>query len=163
MKHLVLSSDLRELEVDTLTGESLVDLGVSVESVVNTTTLLLVKNDLEDLGTVLLGAHALADNLDREDEIGQDGVVDGSECARTRTLLGLGSTGAVGALGAGKDAAGRNDEDVTVGELLLELTGQADVGVSIEGGFDRGQEWMSGIITAAEPCGSPGGEGRERR
>lgn len=130
-KHLVLLGNNGELEVDTLAGESLVDLGVGVESVVNTTTLLLVKNDLEGLGAVLLGAHALANNLDGEDEVSEDSVVDGSESARTGTLLGLRSARAVGALGAGEDTAGSDDEDVAVRELLLELTGQTGRGVSL--------------------------------
>ena len=46
------------------------------------------------------------------------------QSARTGTLLGLRGAGAVGALGAGKDAAGSDDQDVAVGELLLELTGE---------------------------------------
>jgi hypothetical protein len=123
--HLVLSGGDGELEVNTLAGQSLVDLRVGVEAVVNTTTLLLVKNDLEDLGAVLLGAHALANNLDGVDEVGKDGVVDSSQSARTRALLGLAGARAVAALGAGQDAAGSDDEDVAVRELLLELTGQA--------------------------------------
>ena len=124
--HLVLGGSDGELEVDTLAGQSLVDLRVGVEAVVNTTTLLLVKNDLEDLGAVLLGAHALANDLDGVDEVGKDGVVDSSQSARTRALLGLAGARAVAALGAGQDAAGSDDEDVAVGELLLELTGQAE-------------------------------------
>lgn len=116
---------LRELEVDTLARQALVDLGVGVEPVVHTTALLLVEDDLEDLAVVLLGADALADDLDRVDKVGEDGVVDGSERTRTRALLGLGSAGAVAALGARQDAAGGDDEDVAVGELLLELTGEA--------------------------------------
>ena len=124
--HLVLGGSDGELEVDTLAGQSLVDLRVGVEAVVNTTTLLLVKDDLEDLGAVLLGAHALANDLDGVDEVGKDGVVDSSQSARTRALLGLAGARAVAALGAGQDAAGSDDEDVAVGELLLELTGQAE-------------------------------------
>jgi len=125
--HLVLGGSDGELEVDTLAGQSLVDLRVGVEAVVNTTTLLLVKNDLEDLGAVLLGAHALANNLDGVDEVGKDGVVDSSQSARTRALLGLAGARAVAALGAGQNAAGSDNEDVAVRELLLELTGQTEV------------------------------------
>jgi len=51
--------------------------------------------------------------------------VDGSECSRTRALLCLVGARAVGALGAGKDAARGDEEDVAVGELLLELTSEA--------------------------------------
>ena len=121
--HLVLGV-LGELEVDTLAGEALVDLGVGVEPVVNTATLLLVENNLEDLGAVLLGAETLADDLDGVDEVGEDGVVDSGESPGLGALLGLAGAGPVGALGAGQDAAGSNDQDVAVGELLLELTGE---------------------------------------
>lgn len=115
---------LGELEVDTLASQTLVDLRVGVKTVVNTATLLLVKDDLEDLGVVLLGADALANDLDGVDEVGKDGVVDGSEGPGDGTLLGLGGAAAVAALGAGQDAAGSDDQHVAVGELLLELTGE---------------------------------------
>lgn len=118
-------TSLGELEDDATASEAAVDLGVGVEAVVNTTTLLLVEDDLEGLGVVLLGAEALADNLDGVDEVGKDGVVDGSQSARTGALLLLGVARAVGALGAGENAARGQDEDVAVGELLLELTGEA--------------------------------------
>ena len=51
--------------------------------------------------------------------------MDGGERTRARALLGLGVAGAVAALGARQDAAGRDDQDMAVGELLLELTGEA--------------------------------------
>lgn len=125
-RHLVVGgTSLGELEDDATASEAAVDLGVGVEAVVNTTTLLLVEDDLEGLGVVLLGAEALADDLDGVDEVGKDGVVDGSQSARTGALLLLGVARAVGALGAGENAARGQDEDVAVGELLLELTGEA--------------------------------------
>lgn len=124
--HLVVgSSALGELEVDALASEALVDLRVGVEPVVDTTALLLVENDLENLAAVLTGAETLADDLDRIDEVGQDGVVDGGEGPRLWALLRLRAAGPVGALGTGQDATGSNDQDVAVGELLLELTGEA--------------------------------------
>ena len=48
-----------------------------------------------------------------------------SQSSRTGTLLLLGVAGAGGALGAGEDLALGDDQDVAVGELLLELTGKA--------------------------------------
>jgi len=78
---LVLRSSLGELEGDTTASQAPVDLRVGVEPVVNATTLLLVKDDLEGLGAVLLGAEALADDLDGVDKIGQDGIVDSGESA----------------------------------------------------------------------------------
>lgn len=98
-------TSLGELEVDVAAGQSSVDLRVGVESVVDATALLLVEDDLEGLAAVLLGADALADDLDGVGEIGQDGVVDSGQGAGTRTLLLEGVAGAGGALGAGEDTA----------------------------------------------------------
>jgi hypothetical protein len=122
---LVLGTALGELEVDVAASEAAVDLGVSVQAVVDATTLLLVKDDLEELAAVLLGAETLADNLNGVGEVGQDGVVDSGESAGAGTLLLLGVARAGRALGAGQDAARGEDQDVAVGELLLELTGEA--------------------------------------
>ena len=123
---LVLSGGLGELEVDVAASEATVDLGVGVEAVVDTTTLLLVEDDLEGLATVLLGAHTLANDLNGVGEVSKDGVVDGSQSARTGALLLLGVARAGGTLGAGQNAARSEDQDVAVGELLLELTGEAE-------------------------------------
>jgi hypothetical protein len=55
--------------------------------------------------------------------------VDSGESPGLGTLLGLVGARAVGALGAGENAAGSNDQDVAVGELLLELTGETLLGL----------------------------------
>jgi hypothetical protein len=122
---LELSGGLGELEVHVAACKAAVNLGVGVESVVNTDALLLVKDNLEELAAVLLGADALANNLDGEAEIGQDGIVDSSQSAGAGALLLLGVAGASRSLGAGKDAARGEEQDMAVRELLLELTGQA--------------------------------------
>lgn len=116
---------LGELEVDVSARQAAVDLGVGVESVVDTTTLLLVKDDLEELAAVYLGAQTLADNLDGVDEVSKDGIVDSSQSSRTGSPLLEGVARAGRALGSGKDAARGDDQDMAVGELLLELTSQA--------------------------------------
>jgi hypothetical protein len=116
---------LGELEVDVAASEAAVDLGVGVQAVVNATTLLFVKDDLEGLAAVLLGADTLTDDLDGVGEIGKDSVVDSSESAGTGALLLLGVAAAGRTLGAGQDAARGEDQDMAVGELLLELTGEA--------------------------------------
>ena len=100
-QHLVLSTALRELKANTTSSQLLVDLGVSIESVVNTSLLLLIEDDLQDLGAILLGAETLADNLNWVDEIAEDGVVNGSECSGTWSLLGLRGSGTVASLWAG--------------------------------------------------------------
>lgn len=118
---------LGEFENNAATSQSSVDLAVSIQTVVNTTTLLLVKNDLDGLAAVLLGADTLSDNLNRVDDIGQDGVVHSSQSTRTGTLLSESVSGADGTLGARKDTARSDDDNVAVRELLLELTSQSAV------------------------------------
>ena len=96
---------MRELKSNTTASQLPVDLGVSIESVVHTSLLLLIEDNLQCLAAIFLGAETLADDLDGVDEVGEDGVVNGGECSRTGSLLGEGCSGAVGALGAGENAA----------------------------------------------------------
>jgi len=124
--NLILSSTaLRELKANTTASQASVDLAVGIESVVNTSLLLLVEDDLQDLAAIFLGAETLADNLNGVHEVGQDGVVDGGQGSRARTLLGLRGAGAVAALWARENAAAGEDQDMAVGELLLELAGES--------------------------------------
>jgi hypothetical protein len=148
---------LGELEGDAAAGELAVDLGVGVEAVVDAAALLLVEDDLEGLVAVLLGAEALADDLDGVDEVGEDGVVDGGQGAAVGALLLLAVAGAGGALGARQDAARGQEEDVAVGELLLELTGEA--GMVLEGAEhdESGGEGSLPLLDAVEAL--QGGDG----
>jgi hypothetical protein len=124
--HLVLrDTTLRELKTNTTTSQLAVDLRVGIESVVNTSLLLLIEDNLQDLAAIFLGAETLAHDLDGVDEVSEDGVVHGGQCSGTGALLSEGCAAAVGALGAGEDTARGEDQDVAVGELLLELTGEA--------------------------------------
>lgn len=158
------SASLRELKGDGAARQSSVDLGVGVESVVDTATLLLIEDNLQQLAVVLLGAQTLADDFDGVDEVGEDGVVDGSQSSRTGSLLLLGVAGASGSLGAGQDAARGKDQDVAVGELLLELTGEAVKIVSLRA-FDTRMvcEDQECGLTAAELGGNQPGRGRGQR
>ena len=51
--------------------------------------------------------------------------MDCSQSSRPWSLLLLAGSGSVGALGTRENTAGSEDEDMAVGELLLELAGQA--------------------------------------
>ena len=126
---LELSAALGELEHNVAAGQPTVDLAVSVETVVNTTLLLLVQDNLQGLAAVLLGADALADDLDGVDEVSEDGVVDGGQSAGTGALLSLVGARVDGALGAGQNAALSHEEDMAVRELLLQLAGEAVVAI----------------------------------
>ena len=50
--------------------------------------------------------------------------MDSGQCSGTGSLLSLRGSGTVATLGAGQNSAGGEDENVAVGELLLELTGE---------------------------------------
>jgi hypothetical protein len=127
-KHLVLSSAaLGELERNTSASQLSVDLRISIKSVINTALLLLIENDLQQLSTIFLGSETLADDLNGVDEVGENGIMDGGQCSGTGALLCLAGAGTVGSFGAGENTAGSENENVTVGELLLELTGETGV------------------------------------
>jgi len=124
--HLVLGTllSLGEVERNVAASETSVDLRVCVQSVVNTTSLLLVQNDLQVLASIFLGTDTLANNLDWVYEVAEDSIVDSSKSSGTRTLLGLGSSGSVASLWAGENATSSEDYDVAVREFLLELAGE---------------------------------------
>lgn len=124
------STTLRELKAHTTTRQLLVHLRVSIKSVINTTLLLLIKHNLQDLATVFLSAETLADNLDWVDQVVEDGVVDGRQCSGAGSLLGLRGSRAVASLWAGEDSARGEDQDVTIGELLFEFTSKTGGGDS---------------------------------
>ncbi len=155
------SAGLGELEDDATASQAAVDFRVGVEPVVDAATLLLVQDDLESLGAVLLGAETLADNLDGVDEVGQDGVVHGSEGARAGALLLEGVARAAGALGAGEDAARGEDQDMAVRELLLQLAGEAGAGSATSPSTISASP--TGVLTAAGHGGSPAARGRGQR
>jgi hypothetical protein len=100
---------LRELKRNTTTSQLSVHFRVGIESVVNASFLLLIEDNLQDLAAILLGAETLADNLNGVDKICEDGVVNGSQCPGTGSLLCEGSSGAVRSLWAGENAAGSED------------------------------------------------------
>lgn len=124
--HLVIGTTADgELEVASSASQLAVNLRVGVESEVNTTSLLLIKDNLQDLAAILLGAQSLANNLDRVDDISEDGIVNGGESSRSWSLLCLAATRSVGSLGSWKNTAGCEEEDVTVAEFLLEFAGKS--------------------------------------
>jgi hypothetical protein len=63
--------------------------------------------------------------------------VDCSQCSAARTLLSLRCARAVGALGAGKNAAGGENQNVAIRELLFELTGKAVLSFLLADGAPR--------------------------
>jgi len=65
--------------------------------------------------------------------------VHGSQSSGTWSLLGLAGSAAVGALGTGQNTARSDHDDVTVGELLLELAGQALLDF-VEAGEERDRD-----------------------
>ena len=115
LKPLILrSTSLRKLKVNALARQPLVNLAVGVETIVDPAPLLLVQDDLEDLRLVLPLTQPLADNLDRVDEVVQDGVVHRGQGAAARTLLLLAGARSVRTLRSREDAARGDDQHVAV-------------------------------------------------
>lgn len=111
----------RELKHNMLARQLLIDLAERIDLIVDASALLRVQEDLDDFMAVLFGADALADDLGRVHEVGQDRVVHGRQGARARALL----RDAAAARGEWEDAALCNEQDVAVGELLFELACEA--------------------------------------
>jgi hypothetical protein len=131
-----LGADLGELEDDVLASELTIDLAKSIDLVVNTSTLLGIKENLDNLVAVLLRTYTLADDLGGVDKITKDSVMDGGESPTARTLL----LDARAATRKREDATLSNEDDVAVGELLLELTGESVRSISFrfEGPKEQG-------------------------
>lgn len=104
-----------------LACQLLIDLAERIDLIVDARALLRVQEDLDDLVAVLLGADALADDLGRVHEVGQDRFVHGCQGARAWALL----RDAAAARGEWEDAAQGNEQHVAVGELLFELACEA--------------------------------------
>ena len=116
-----LTADLGELEDDVLASELTIDLAEGIDLVVNTSTLLGIKENLDNLVAILLRTHTLADDLGGIDKVTEDSVMDGGESSAARTLL----LDARAAARKREDAALSNEDDVAVGKLLLELTSES--------------------------------------
>lgn len=119
------------------TSELLVNSLVGVKAILDGLLILGVEDDLVLLGTVSLDADALTSDLNGVDHVVKDGVVDGSEGARLRALLG-GS--AVEARSGGEDAALSDNDDLLLGKLLLELTDQLSLDATEVLGQTEGDE-----------------------
>ena len=91
-----------------------IDFRVCVESVVHATPLLLVQDDLQYLASIFLGSESLANNFNREDNVGEDGVMNSGQGSAAWAFLGLGGAGSVGALGARQNASRREDQNMAV-------------------------------------------------
>jgi hypothetical protein len=76
----------------------------------------------DELSTVLCDPCPLSDDLGRPYHLVEDLLVDGSEGSGTRSLLLVG--GSRVSLGFGEDTSLGEEDDVFVGKLLLELSGE---------------------------------------
>lgn len=110
----------REHEADVAAGELLVDRREAVELVLKRGGVLRVEEALDQAAAVGGNARALASDLRGVDKVLEDRLVHGGEGARVRTGLLV----AVLSAGLAEDAALADEDNVTVRELLLELTGE---------------------------------------
>lgn len=110
-----------DLENNLLAGKLVVNSLERLELVVNDSRVLVVEDNLLELGTTDLVSDALANNLGGENKVLKDTVVDSSKSSGNGSLLSL----TVAATGLGEDAALSKENNVAVRELLLQLTGQS--------------------------------------
>jgi hypothetical protein len=85
-------------------------------------TLATVNIHSDELSTVLCNPCPLSNDLGRPYHLVEDLLVDGSEGSGTRSLLLVG--GSRVSLGFGEDTSLGEEDDVFVGKLLLELSGE---------------------------------------
>lgn len=96
---------------------------ISIQPIIHLSPLLLIRYHLQHLTPTLPRSRPLTHNFNRVHNITENGIVDGGKDAGMKALLGLRGARAVGTFGTGKDAAGGEEEDVTVGEFLFEFAG----------------------------------------
>lgn len=102
-----------------LVGELSVDSGKGISSALNIGLVLGIKVNLHDTLSVDLDAGSLPNDFGRVDEVVQDGLVDSRQCARAWA----GSVRLVTAVeGLSKNGTLGDNENVTSGELLFQLT-----------------------------------------
>ena len=113
----------RKLKANPLLRQLPSHFRISVQPIIHTSPLLLIEYHLQHLTPTLPRSRPLTHNFNRVHNITENGIVDGGKDAGMRALLGLRGARAVGTVGTGKDAAGGEEEDVTVGEFLFEFAG----------------------------------------
>lgn len=112
-----------DLEHDLLTGQFVVDGLEGFQLVVDLLNILGVQQDLLDLVTTDQVSDSLANDFGWENQVFQDLVVDSSQSSGSWSLLKLSrSSGWLW-----QDSSFGQEDDVTVWELLFQLTGQLDL------------------------------------
>lgn len=134
------------LKHNLLAGQLGVQLLERVQLVVDGGGVGRVQVDLADLLATNQVSDSLADNLGGEHKVLQDGVVDSGQSSGLRSLLQqLRLSG-----GLGEDLALTQEDDVSVGELLLQLSGQSDLDLSVSGERGRGDEDGQDLLATSD-------------
>jgi hypothetical protein len=145
VNYLELNSS-RELKDNVLASELLVDSRESVDLVFKRSGILGIEEDLEGLGAIDLLTESLTNDFGRENEVIQDSVVDSSQSTRSGTRL----LGVVTTAGNSQDTTLSNEDNVTVRELLLELTGKTSLNL-VESSLARdGDKDDNSLLTGTE-------------
>ena len=141
-----LTLSLGELKSDSLASELVVNRLERLELIVNDSGVLVVKDNLLELTTTNGVLNTLANNLRGENKVFEDSIVDSSQSSGVRTLLSRLSTTAR----LGEDGALSNENNVTVAELLLELTGQSLLNLVNSGEERRRDENDNSLLTTSD-------------
>jgi hypothetical protein len=145
VNYLELNSS-RELEGNILASELLVDSRESVNLVFKRSGILGIEEDLEGLGAIDLLTESLTNDFGRENEVIQDSVVDSSQSTRSGTRL----LTVVTTTGNSQDTTLSNENNVTVRELLLELTSKTSLNLVETRLAGNGDEDDNSLLTGTE-------------
>lgn len=129
-----------------LTGHLGVQLLERVQLVVDGVGVLRVQVHLADLGTTDQVSDSLTDDFGGEDQVFEDGVVDGGQGSRPGSLLLLSRLSG----GLGQDLSFTQEHDVSVGELLFQFTGQSSLDLLVSGERGRGDEHHQHLLTTGD-------------
>lgn len=122
------------LEDNLLTGQLVVQLGEGVELVVNGRGVLGVQQDLLDLRATNQVSDSLTGDLGREHQVLQDLVVHSGQGSGSWSLLELSGLSSW----LWQDSSLSQEHNVSVWELLLELSSQSGLNLSVA---DQGRNW----------------------
>jgi hypothetical protein len=137
----------REFEDGILSSDLLVHGGKGVQFVFNVLLVLGVQVDFEDRRSVNPVADALANNLGGVDEVIKDGLVDGSDSARSGAVL-LGLPAARG--GLADDSPLDNQHNGLANEFLLQLADEAGLDAAELDALVVGDEEDDGLLVTLE-------------
>jgi len=144
----VLDENVGELEGDVFAGEFLVDGGVSAHFVLHLGLLSLVQKHLRRPGSVQLNSHPLAHDFGGEDQVVENRRMNGCQSAVSGPFLFLDAPRVLH--GFGQDSSLSHEDEMTAAELLLQLTNQTRLNLTVVLQLGDGDENDDGLLSSTD-------------